>query len=109
MYYYEKVLHALESYLGDSNWRKLFLYGGCFWLADFLHRGIANSIIMINRLEEHCALYFENGLYDVNGKISTNNFCVALERDISFMKKNYIPHFNVRDLEEYLEVKLLEI
>ena len=57
-----------------------FLEGGCYWLAKFLQNGIPLSYIMINRMEEHCALYFENGLYDVRGRISINNFKKANER-----------------------------
>lgn len=57
---------------------------------------------MINRIEEHCALYFENGLYDVRGRISVRNFHAASEREISFMKKNYIPKFDQEQLEKFI-------
>ena len=57
---------------------------------------------MINRTEEHCGLFFENGLYDVRGKISTFQFRDATEKDINFMKKNYVPHFDTQALENYL-------
>lgn len=76
--------------------------GGCYWLAKILQNGIPLSHIMINRIEEHCALYFEQGLYDVRGKISTRNFTFAGDRDISFMEKNYIPHFDYKKVEGYL-------
>lgn len=101
MDYYKKVLAVLEEYFNEKNWKKLFLTGGCYWLADFLHRGIGGSVIMINRMEEHCALYFENGLYDIRGKISEKYFRRAEERDICFMKKNYIPAFDAEKLEQY--------
>lgn len=67
-----------------------------------LQKGIRDSVIMINRIEEHCALAFEDGLYDITGRISVKNFHRASMREISFMKKNYIPHFNTEELEEYL-------
>ena len=60
---------------------------------------------MINRNEEHCGLFFENGLYDVSGKISNFRFRDATEKDISFMKKNYVPHFDTQALETYLSKK----
>lgn len=63
---------------------------------------LRDSVIMINRIEEHCALAFEDGLYDITGRISVKNFHRASMREISFMKKNYIPHFNTEELEEYL-------
>lgn len=102
MEYYLKVLRALEDYFVDCNWRKLFLEGGCYWFADRLHQGILNSCFMINRQAEHCALFFDGGLYDVTGKIPPLHFRMAGERDICFMKKNYIPHFDVKKLEQYL-------
>ena len=96
------VLAALASYFHNRDWKSLFLTGGCYWLADFLHDGIQDSVIMINRIEEHCALYFEHGLYDVRGRISTKDFRRAQERDIRFMKKNYVPHFDTKKLEQYV-------
>lgn len=102
MEYYRRVLEALEHYFRGNGWQKKFLNGGCFWLASILHQGIDGSVFMINRAEEHCALYFENGLYDIRGRISAQNFHPASEREISFMKKNYVPKFDVKKLEEYL-------
>ena len=100
--YYEKFLLILEEYFNVTNWKKLFLQGGCYWFANTLHQGISNSKLMINRTEEHCGLFFENGLYDVSGKISRFQFRDVTEKDISFMKKNYIPHFDTQALEAYL-------
>ena len=102
MEYYRRVLEALEHYFRGNGWQKNFFNGGCFWLASILHQGIDGSVFMINRVEEHCALYFENGLYDIRGWISAQNFHPASEREISFMKKNYVPKFDVKKLEEYL-------
>lgn len=102
MNYYKKIIDALACYFSRNGWEKLFLTGGCYWLANMLHRGINESVFMINRMEEHCALYFENGLYDVRGQISMKNFHIASEREISFMKKNYIPKFATEELEQYL-------
>lgn len=99
---YRKMMEALASCFSEKGWEKLFLNGGCFWLANMLHEKIQGSVFMINRIEEHCALYFEGGLYDVCGRISMKNFHIASAREISFMKKNYIPKFNTKALERYL-------
>ncbi|MBQ7839208.1 MAG: hypothetical protein IJ390_01775 [Lachnospiraceae bacterium] len=99
---YEKVLRALECYFGRKDWKKLFLCGGCFWLAEFLHERIPGSYLIINRAQEHCALCFDGGLYDVSGKISMKGFEKATERQISFMRKNYVPKFDTGKLKEYL-------
>lgn len=83
------------------------MQGGCYWLANVLHQGIPQSRIMINRMEEHCAVYFERGLYDVRGKISQKYFEPAGPREISFMKKNYVPRFDTKSLECYLAMQNL--
>ena len=108
MLFYTAVLELLESYFHIPGWKKLFLTGGCFWLSDYLHRGICPSVLMINRTEEHCALYFAHGLYDVTGKISEKNFHEAAKREISFMRKNYRPKFDTGLLETYLAEHLFE-
>ena len=100
--YYRKILCALENYFAEEDWKNKFLTGGCYWLANILHQRIKDSVIMINRIEEHCALYFENGFYDVRGRISVRNFHAASEREISFMKKNYIPKFDQDQLEKFI-------
>lgn len=102
MDYYLQLMEALRMYFDNRNWRQLFMEGGCYWLADILHRGIPSSEIMINRMEEHCAVFFSQGLYDVRGKISRKNFRIAGERDLAFMKKNYVPKFDTEKLEQYL-------
>ncbi|HIX37163.1 hypothetical protein [Blautia sp. An46] len=102
--YYLRVLQMLESYFHDQHWKTLFLKGGCYWLAELLHQGIRDSKIVINRVEEHCAVAFNHGIYDVTGRISGKNFHIASPREISFMKKNYIPQFNTEKLERYLKM-----
>ena len=62
------------------------------------------SKLMINRAQEHCAVAFGIGLYDVAGRISYNGFHEASSREISFMKKSYIPRFQTEKLENYLIV-----
>lgn len=99
---YLKTLELLEGYFDTKDWRQFFLQGGCFWFANYLYQRIENSVLMINRMEEHCAICLSDGLYDVRGKISPYGFHPATEREISFMKKNYIPKFDVNMLEKYL-------
>lgn len=99
---YLKTLELLEGYFDTKNWKRYFLQGGCYWFANYLYHRIDNSVLMINRMEEHCAIRLSDGLYDVRGKISSYGFYPATEREISFMKKNYIPKFDVDLLEKYL-------
>ena len=99
------MLSLLEGYFSCCGWERYFLTGGCYWLAHTLQQGITGSRIMINRMEEHCGLFFENGLYDVTGKIPVRNFRIAGERDLRFMEKNYVPGFDVKELECYMKAQ----
>lgn len=78
MQYYLNVLIALENYFQIKNWKNLFLQGGCYWLADILQKGISDSFLMINRMQEHCAVFFESSLYDITGRISKKIFAELL-------------------------------
>ena len=99
---YLKTLELLESYFNTKVWKWYFLQGGCYWFADYLNQRISDSVLMNNRMGEHCAIRLSEGLYDVGGKISSYGFHRATDREISFMKKNYIPKFDVKMLEKYL-------
>ena len=103
---YNKVICLLASYFTEPGWEKLFLSGGCYWLANFLHQQLRSSKLMINRAQEHCAIAFGIGIYDVTGRISHNGFHEANSREVSFMKKNYIPCFPADQLERYLKKSL---
>lgn len=102
---YLKTLEMLEGYFNTKEWKKYFLLGGCYWLADYLHKRIEGSVLMINRHAEHCAIRFADGLYDVQGKISPYGFHPATDKEIQFMKKHYIPKFDVSMLEKYMEME----
>ncbi len=106
MEYYLTVLMLLEKYFDSKNWKKYFLEGGCYWLANKLHEGIPDSYLMINKWKEHCGIYFEHGLYDVTGKVPLLNYKYATDRDICYMRNYYRPHFDVVGLEEYLKKEL---
>ena len=45
---------------------------------------------------------YQTGLYDVRGRVSSYEFYTATEREISFMKKNYILKFDINMPEKYL-------
>lgn len=80
--YYEKLMKALSDYFIMAHWKQLFVQGGCYWFANLLYQGIADFIIRINRVEEHCVIYFNHGLYDVRGRILQKNFKIANDREI---------------------------
>lgn len=103
MEYYEKLLRELKQYFKTCRWKDYFLCGGCYWLANLLQQHIPDSYLVINYEKEHCALFFNNGVYDVTGRISKRGFVEAVDDDIGYMMQEYIPDFNVAKLEKYLQ------
>ena len=41
--YYWELLKQLEGYFARKGWKRLFLSGGCYWLARTLKQGISVS------------------------------------------------------------------
>ncbi|MDD5936030.1 MAG: hypothetical protein PUC65_10810 [Clostridiales bacterium] len=99
---YEEIIQKIKSYYGTSFREELFLQGGCYWLADYLHNHLTHSYIMINKEKEHCAIEIQNELYDITGKITSRHYVWATERNIAYMKKHYRPKFNTQALEQFL-------
>lgn len=105
---YTKVLILLDNYFKGLNWKSLFLFGGCYWFANYLHGRIPGSIIVIDRVHEHCAIQIGGKTYDVTGRVSNKNYHKASDRELSFMKKNYIPKgFDENHLKKYLDSNLM--
>ncbi len=99
---YRKCVQKMKEYFGERFDEQLFLQGGCYWFAEFLHRHTMQSFIMMNKEQEHCAIEIGNDLYDITGKIPKRGYKWATRRNIEYMKKQYKPSFNVTRLERYL-------
>lgn|GEM_PF-1931367 len=99
---YASTVQALQRYFGKDAVNELFLHGGCYFFASYLHSHMKNSFIMFNKEREHCAIEFQNELYDITGKIGRKDYKIATPRQLDYMKKRYIPDFNEKDLIVYL-------
>ncbi|MDO5520803.1 MAG: hypothetical protein Q4G58_09970 [bacterium] len=99
---YLRIIKLLEEYFKEDT-KAMFLSGGCLFLAELLYNNISHSKIMINRCSEHCATEIScYGIYDITGRIGRKNFRCATARDLLYMKKNYIPKFDIEKLNQYL-------
>jgi len=96
---YEKVKRFLGRYFSNKDWYELFLYGGCYWFANYIKNRVDGSYLMINRQAEHCGVCIGGKLYDITGRISKEGYIVAGEREMSYMKRNYKPDFDIERLE----------
>lgn len=55
-----KIKNQILYLVGTKDWKRYFLHGGCFWFENYLHKRIEDSVLMINRMEEHCAIQLSN-------------------------------------------------
>lgn len=101
---FEKVVLTIQSYFSGKDILQLFLHGGCYWLAMTLHQYIPDSAIVFNRKMQHCASLFNDGVYDIRGRIPSSGFRIATTEDIKYMQKHFIPDFDADDLKTYLDI-----
>lgn len=99
---YERLISAIECYYCGNDVRYLFLHGGCYWLALTLHKYIPDSVIVFNRKMQHCACLFNQGVYDIRGRILSEGFAVASAKDMDYMRKHFVPNFDTKAIGAYL-------
>jgi len=100
---YDYIVDCIYEYFEDRNVEDLFLHGGCYWFASYLHERLKHSFLMFNKEKEHCAIEIQNKLYDITGCIKSTNYVLASNRQLKYMAKNYTPNFDQYKLEKYLD------
>lgn len=105
---YIRIISLLKEYFrGIDNWKKLFLHGGCYWLASLIQSRVEGSYLVVNRVKEHCAVCIDSRVYDVTGQIDKGGYHRASDREISFMKKAYGPlRFDSSELLNYINSRV---
>ncbi len=68
-----------------------------------LQQYIPDSVIVFNRKIRHCASLFNDGVYDIRGRIPSGGFWIATAEDMQYMQKHFMPSFDA----EVLEIRLL--
>lgn len=104
---YKKIIQKIKDYLGERYNENLFLSGGCFWFANYCVSHMQHVYLMFNKEQEHCAVEIQNQLYDITGRIAARNYVWATSQNVAYMKQHYIPAFDIKDLEEYLDEQIL--
>lgn len=103
---YNELILTIKKYFDAKDVQHIFLHGGCYWLAITLCRYIPDSVIVFNRKMQHCACLFNDGVYDIRGRIQSKGFFVATTKDMKYMQKHFVPIFDVEMLESYLNVMM---
>lgn len=105
---FEKVILTIQNYFSGKDILQLFLHGGCYWFAITLHQYIPDSVIVLNRKMQHCASLFNDGVYDIRGRIPSSGFCIATTEDMKYMQKHFIPNFDTKHLKAHLDIAMYE-
>ncbi len=100
---HEKLVLTLKMIFKGRDVNLIFMHGGCYWFAEMLKKYIPCSEIVFNRKLQHCASYFNNGVYDIRGRIMSDGFFVASAKDIAYMKKHFIPCFDTETVKRNVE------
>lgn len=98
----EKLISGIKEYFAGKDVSNLFLHGGCYWLALTLNKYIPDSDIVINRKGQHCACLINQKVYDIRGRISSEGFSVATEKDMKYMQKHFVPCFDTDAISRHL-------
>ncbi len=70
-----------------------FMHGGCFELYKIVHHYFPNSICMIENSLEHCAIGYDDEIYDAEGKVNNKDaFHIATKEDIEYMERKFGHH-----------------
>lgn len=101
---YNKLILTIKKYFDGKDVQYTFLHGGCYWLAITLCQYIPDSVIVFNRKIQHCACLFNDGVYDIRGRIQSRGFFVATTEDMKYMQKHFVPTFDAEILGNHLNV-----
>lgn len=75
-----------------------FTHGGCYEFYKIMHYYFPNSICMINYASDHCAVSYNNIIYDANGICEDKeNFHIATREDIKYMQDKF--GLNIKQLK----------
>lgn len=103
---YERLILSIQDYFKGEDVQYMFLHEGCYFLAVTLQQYIPDSLIVFNRKIRHCASLFNDGVYDIRGRIPSGGFWIATAEDMQYMQKHFIPSFDAEVLENYLKIAM---
>jgi len=76
-----------------------FLHGGCYELYKIVKHYFSDCQCMISKDLKHCAILYNNDIYDITGKLSNKNyFMLATTEDIRYMERCF--GLNVDELKK---------
>lgn len=72
-----------------------FLHGGCYELYKIVKHYFPNSQCMISKDLKHCAILYDNNIFDITGRLNNKNyFMLATVEDIRYMERCFGLHID---------------
>lgn len=111
-YFIEFIIDLVNEfdffYTQQINSRYYFLNGGCYELYKVVKHYFPDVICVITKTLDHCGIFYNNNVYDANGKVQNpNNFVIAREIDIKYMEDSF--GRGIKNLESEHIIEELEL
>lgn len=81
------------------NSRYYFLNGGCYELFKVVNHYFKDTKCVINKDLNHCAILYNDEIYDITGKLNKNDYRIINKEDIYYLENI----LNIKELKnEYI-------
>ena len=93
----EKFIHFVvdlvqedDIFLEGGSASYYFTHGGCYELFKVVNHYIPETVCMINKELDHCAIGYKDNIYDALGIIKNRGeFSIATKEDIEYMERSF--------------------
>lgn len=79
-----------EIFMEGGSAKYYFTHGGCYELYKVVNHYIPETVCMINKELDHCAIGYDNKIYDALGLVENkDDFSIATKEDIEYMERSF--------------------
>lgn len=79
-----------DAFMNDGSAGYYFTHGGCYELFKVVNHYIPETVCMINKELDHCAIGYNNNIYDALGIVENKDeFSIATKEDIEYMERSF--------------------
>lgn len=79
-----------EIFMEGGSAKYYFTHGGCYELFKVVNHYIPETVCMINKELDHCAIGYNNNIYDALGIVENKDeFSIATKEDIEYMERSF--------------------
>lgn len=79
-----------DTFMNGGSAGYYFTHGGCYELFKVVNHYIPETVCMINKEVDHCAIGYNNNIYDALGIVENKDeFSIATKEDIEYMERSF--------------------